>query len=72
MIGVTAHAKTDQLGIDLGTTGLGVFVLFQHQYAGTVTQHEAVAILSQGRLALVGSSLRVEAPWQQQNPCPWE
>ncbi len=45
VIGIATHAKANQLAIDLGTTGLGMFVLFQHQYTGTVTQHETIAIL---------------------------
>ena len=44
MVGIATHAKTDQLGINLGATGLGVFELFQHQHPGAITQHETVAI----------------------------
>ncbi|MCY1415236.1 hypothetical protein D9M71_307100 [compost metagenome] len=48
VVGVAAHAEADQLGIDARATGTGMLELFQHQGAGTVGQHETVAITVPG------------------------
>ncbi|MNP15325.1 hypothetical protein D3C76_1076790 [compost metagenome] len=45
VVGVTAHAEADQLGIDGRAAGLGVLQFFEHQGTGTVGQHEAVTAL---------------------------
>eukprot|EP01022_Parablepharisma_sp_SALTPOND_P036185 TRINITY_DN979_c0_g7_i1.p1 TRINITY_DN979_c0_g7~~TRINITY_DN979_c0_g7_i1.p1 ORF type:complete len:1344 (+),score=262.78 TRINITY_DN979_c0_g7_i1:3504-7535(+) len=48
VVSITAHAEAQQFSIDLGTTGLGVFVLFEHHHAGALAQHETIAILVPG------------------------
>ncbi len=42
--GVGAHAIARKLGVYLGATGFGVFVLFQHHHARALTQHKAIAV----------------------------
>lgn len=59
VVGVTAHAKADQLGVDGRTARLGMFQLFKHQRTGTVRQHEAVTAFvpraaGTGRLIVAG------------------
>jgi hypothetical protein len=46
--GVGAHAEAGQLGVDLGAARLGVLVLLEHQHAGALAEHEAVAVLVPG------------------------
>ena len=48
VVGIRAHAEADDFRIDLGTARLGVFVLFEHHHAGTLAQHEAVAVAVPG------------------------
>ena len=38
-----AHAGAGQLGVDVGAAGLGVLELLEHQAAGALADHEAVA-----------------------------
>ena len=40
--------RSRQLGVDLGAARLGVLVLLEHQHAGALAQHEAVAVLVPG------------------------
>jgi hypothetical protein len=59
VVGVAAHAETDQLGIDGRAARLGVLQLFEHQRTGTVGQHEAITALvpwtaGAGRLVVAG------------------
>ncbi|BBG30723.1 uncharacterized protein with a C-terminal OMP [Zymobacter palmae] len=44
VMSVVAHTEARQLGIDLRTARLGMFVLFKHQYAGTVGQDETITV----------------------------
>src|SRR5262245_28603331 len=41
VVGVSSHADTAQFRINPGAPRLGVFVFFQDEAAGTLTQHEA-------------------------------
>ena len=60
--GIGAHAEADQLGVDLRAARLRVLVLLEHQHAGALAQHEAVAVLVPGTAdAVAGSSLRVDS-----------
>ena len=45
---IRTHAKATEFGVNLGATGLGVFVLFQHHHAGTFAQHKTIAVLVPG------------------------
>ena len=45
VIGIAGHAIADQFGVDLGAARLGVLELFEHQRAGALSHHEAVAVL---------------------------
>ena len=45
---VRAHAVAGQFGVNFGTTGLGVFVLFQHQHTRTFAQYKTIAVLVPG------------------------
>ncbi|MNS72848.1 hypothetical protein D3C72_1062680 [compost metagenome] len=42
---VATHAEANQLRIDLGAACLGRLILLEHHHAGTLAQHEAVAVL---------------------------
>ncbi len=44
MIGITTHAIAHHFGIDIGAPLFGGLVLFQYHHAGTVTQHETIAV----------------------------
>ena len=44
MVGITTHAKTNQLCINFCTTGFGVFVFFQHHHTGAVAQHKTITV----------------------------
>ena len=46
--GIGAHAEARQLGVNLGATGFGVFVLFEHHHAATLAQHKTIAVLVPG------------------------
>ena len=48
VVGISAHAEADQFGVDLGAARLGVLVLLEHHHAGTLAQHETVAVLVPG------------------------
>jgi len=59
VIGVGAHAVTNHFRINLGTTSLGVLILFQHHDASALAQHETVAVLvprpaGRGRIIVSG------------------
>ena len=54
MTGVGTHAKACQLRVNLGATGLGVFVLFEHQHACTFAQHKTVTVLVPGARSCLG------------------
>src|SRR5690606_29086302 len=54
VIGIAALAHADQLAVDLRAARLGVFVFLQHQHAGAVGQHEAVAVLVPGTRSALG------------------
>ena len=45
---VSAHAVATELGVNLGTSGLGVFVLLEHHHASPFTQHKTIAVLVPG------------------------
>ena len=45
MVCVSAHTETDDFSVDPGATGLGVFIFFQNQYAGTFTQNKTIPVL---------------------------
>ena len=42
--GICAHAKAAEFGVNLGTSGLGVLVLFQHHHASALAEHKTVAV----------------------------
>ncbi len=48
MIGVARKPVADQLGVDFGAARLGVLVFLEHDHAGALGQHEAVAVLVVG------------------------
>ena len=54
MVRVAVQPETGHLGIDIRASRLRDLVLFQHQYAGTVAEHEAVTILVPGPARMRG------------------
>src|SRR6185312_11283537 len=44
VMGITAHAETNQLGIDVGTTAPRMLELFEYDRTSAVTQNESVAV----------------------------
>ena len=55
VVGIGAHTKTGELGVNLGATRLGMLILLEHQHTGTFTKHKAVTVLVPGP----GGGLRV-------------
>ena len=47
VIGVGTHALAHHLGIDLGTTGLGMLQFLEDEAAGTLGHHKPVAALAE-------------------------
>eukprot|EP01132_Coremiostelium_polycephalum_P019402 gene19402-biopygen10628 len=59
VVRITAHAETNQLGVDGCATGLRVLQLFEYQRTGTVGQNKTVTALvprtaGTGRLVIAG------------------
>ncbi|MOA00921.1 hypothetical protein D3C78_1203010 [compost metagenome] len=54
MTGVGTHAEARQFSVNLGTAGLGVFVLFEHQHASTLAQDKTVTVLVPGARSCLG------------------
>ena len=52
VIGVARQAIADDLGINLGAARLGVLIFLEHDDAGALAHHEAVAILVIGAAGL--------------------
>ena len=48
MVGVAAHAESEDLGIDLRPAFSGVFVFLEHEHAGALAEHESVAVAIEG------------------------
>ena len=46
--GIRRHAEADKLRMDAGAARLGELVIFENEHAGTVAEHETVAILVPG------------------------
>ncbi len=68
VVGVGGHAGGHQLGVDPGAAGLRVLLGLQHDHAGALAEHEAVAarvVRARGRL---GVSLRVDRARIAANP----
>ena len=64
--------KPDDFGVDLGAARLGVLVLLEHQHAGALAQHEAVAVLvpgPRGGLGIVVARATARAP-RRSRRCP--
>ena len=59
MVRVAAHAEADELGVDLRAARCALFVFLEHDRAGALRHHEAVAVAgpTAGSRA-AGSSLR--------------
>ena len=53
MVGVAGQAVADHFGVDLGAARLGVLQLLQHDDAGALAHHEAVAVLVVGTRGLL-------------------
>ncbi|MOA09458.1 hypothetical protein D3C78_1292890 [compost metagenome] len=53
MIGITGKAVTNDFGVNLRTTGLGMFQLFQNDDACTFTHDETVAVTVIGARGLL-------------------
>ena len=65
---VAAHAVAGHLGVDVRAARLGVLELLEHQHAGALADHEAVAVDVEGRDAPWGSSLSVLRARAAANP----
>ena len=55
---VAGEAVADEFGVDAGAAPLGVLVLFEHDGAGALAHHEAVAIAVIGPRRRSGVSLK--------------
>src|SRR5690606_2596422 len=44
VVGVGTHAVAGELAVDARSALAGMFIFFEHEYAGTLAQHEAVAV----------------------------
>ena len=62
VVGVAGGAVAHHLGVHLGPTGLGVFVLLQHQDAGALAHHKAGTLGVKGDGGPVGVVPHMEGP----------
>ena len=60
MVGVAAHPESRQLSVDAGAALDRMFVLFEHQHPAPSPSTKPSRPVSQGRLAVAGSSFRVD------------
>ncbi len=68
MVSVRAHPVANDLGQDGGIAGAGMFQLLQHQDAGPLANHKAVAVFIKRAAGMFGSALRVESARMAANP----
>ena len=70
VVGIARQAVADHLGVDVRAARLGVLEVLQHDDAGALAHHEAVAVLvvgARGLLRLIVEG-RCTAPCRRRNP----